>query len=202
MGRNVLACQVATHLIPPAPFGDVGVRASGSEPHRGPGRRSFGSGTPSGMPRVALAWEVGRWLATLSTAAGTRPASADPATRPRCPSQLRLPRTASRSPPGSGFGQRQKVTPTTRIQLRLGQRGGSRRIPFCLLRQAPWTRRRNPTSACRDQASHLAPRHLLAGVLDAGGPTAVPSSGSFFGRTLREADGEDGRQRQEGRRTQ
>jgi hypothetical protein len=33
----------------------------------------------------------------------------------------------------------------------------------------------------------------------AGGPMAVPSPGSFFGRTLREADGKDGRQRQEGR---
>jgi len=83
--------RYAMHPIPQALFGDVGVRASGSEPHRTPGRRSSGSGIPSGTPRVALAWEVGRWLATLSAAAGTRPASADPALRPRCPRQLRLP---------------------------------------------------------------------------------------------------------------
>jgi hypothetical protein len=72
----------ATHPIPQAPFGDVGVRASGSEPHRGLGRRSFGSGFSSEMPRVALAWEVGWWLATLSTAARPMPT---PACRRRAP---------------------------------------------------------------------------------------------------------------------
>jgi len=89
-------------------------------------------------PPPPACWWHRRLAGAGAQSQGTRPASADPATRPRCPGSFGCPRTASRGHPrGRGFGQRhlgigfgrpRAVTPTAQLQLRLDDRGGSRRL--------------------------------------------------------------------------